>query len=163
MIVKHFVCVWLAYCGYQVVVVATVGINNLSGKHWKILWFSICLFICFLSLRFVTSFVHLSGYCSSDGVGVELGVVGWDWGIGCTKVLLEDLTGGGLGMSRALDSILPFQLKTPYFYCHDKWLIKYFCLQNVWKTLPLHESWLCVCVGGGVFKDFLVLLLKFMS
>lgn len=92
MSVKHFVCVWLSYCGSQVVAVAIVGINNLSGKCWKICGSQfVCSFV--FCLKLVTPFVPLSGYWSIKTVGVELGVVGWDWGISCTKVLLEDLTG----------------------------------------------------------------------
>lgn len=146
--IKHFVCASLAHCGSQVVGAAFVGVNNLRGKCWKFLWLSLCLFICFLNLTTIAPFVNVIGYWSSDA-----GVVGlrYGWGgVGCIKVLLEHVFGGSLGMSRALDIFLPFQLQLLNFVCHCKLLLTCFCLQNVFKKpLPLNQN----CLGGGIYLE----------
>ena len=53
-----------------------MGVNNLGEKYWKFLWFSICLFLCFLNLKVIAPFVSGRGYWNSDAVGVGLSC-GW--------------------------------------------------------------------------------------
>lgn len=132
------------------IVVAIVGVHNLSEKCQGFLWFSMCLFTCLRSLKVSAPFAN------SQGHGV---VMGCKWGrewLGRDPLYKSSSGGsdwGWAGQEQALDSFLLFQLYPLHFVCHYKWLLICFCLQNVFKTLGLNESCL-----RGVFRNFPALL-----
>lgn len=110
------------------------------------------LLLCFLNLKVIAPFVSVRGYWNSAAVGAGL-ECGWGC-IGCTKVLLEDLTGDGLGWKG---------FWTPFFYfsCSLSLLpviVNDYSLASVCRIFEKH-LWLKVTgVEGGIFRDFLILL-----